>query len=98
MASHSLHRAAHIRNSLKALKKLLKHGGLFVNLEMTENNPLQLVSTAFLEDGFTHYKDERKRHVFHYYRKIVGSLFLKKRALQILHFSLMIQPLLSIYL
>ncbi|MFJ8090383.1 amino acid adenylation domain-containing protein [Lysinibacillus sp. NPDC095746] len=61
VASHSLHRAVHIRNSLKDLKKLLKHGGLFVNLEMTENNPLQLVSTAFLEDGFTHYKDEREK-------------------------------------
>ncbi|MEK3728058.1 amino acid adenylation domain-containing protein [Lysinibacillus sp. FSL W8-0953] len=61
VASHSLHRAAHIRNSLKHLKKLLKHGGLFIQLEMTENNSLQLVSTAFLEDGFTHYEDERAK-------------------------------------
>lgn len=61
VASHSLHRAVHIRDSLKDLKKLLMHGGLFINLEMTENNPLQLVSTAFLEDGFTHYEDERAK-------------------------------------
>ena len=60
IAKNSIHRALDLNKSLNYISKLLASDGIFINLEMTHNTPMQLVSTAFLEDGFTNFKDMRQ--------------------------------------
>lgn len=60
IAADSLHRAKHIGTALTHLEALLAPGGLLLLPEMTVNSGLQQVSTAFLEDGFTRFEDERR--------------------------------------
>lgn len=60
IAADSLHRAKNIGTALAHVKSLLAPGGMLILLEMTRNSRLQQVSTAFLEDGFTRFEDERQ--------------------------------------
>ncbi|MGG4460874.1 amino acid adenylation domain-containing protein [Brevibacillus porteri] len=60
IASDSLHRAKNIGMALSHVQTLLAPGGMLILLEMTRNSRLQQISTAFLEDGFTHFEDERR--------------------------------------
>ncbi len=60
IADKTLHRANHLDKTLKYVKELLTPGGLLFLLEPTQNNRLILITIGFLEDGFTHFKDERK--------------------------------------
>ncbi|MFS0581059.1 amino acid adenylation domain-containing protein [Brevibacillus sp. 179-C9.3 HS] len=59
IASDSLHRAKNIGVALSHVQSLLAPGGMLILLEMTRNSRLQQISTGFLEDGFTHFEDER---------------------------------------
>ena len=59
IASNSLHRARNIGITLKYMKSLLAPGGLLFMLEMTRNSRLQKISVGFIEEGFTHFEDER---------------------------------------
>ncbi|MCG8640170.1 MAG: amino acid adenylation domain-containing protein [Desulfobacterales bacterium] len=61
IASNSLHRARDIKTALAYTQSLLKPGGLLFLLEMTRNSRLQQITTGFLEDGFTRFKDERQQ-------------------------------------
>lgn len=60
IAADSLHRAKDVQTAIRHAQKLLVPGGLLVMLELTRNSRVQQVSTAFLEDGFTHLQDERR--------------------------------------
>lgn len=60
IAANSLHRARNIGTALEHIQSLLAPGGLLLLLEMTRNSPLQQISTAFLEEGFTRWEDERQ--------------------------------------
>ncbi|TWH46110.1 non-ribosomal peptide synthetase [Sporomusa sp. KB1] len=60
IASDSLHRARNIGVALTHLQSLLAPGGLLLLLEMTCNSRLQQISTAFLEEGFSLFEDERQ--------------------------------------
>lgn len=59
LATDSLHRARNIESALANVRLLLAPGGLLLALEMTQNSRLQQITTAFLEDGFTRFTDER---------------------------------------
>lgn len=59
LASDSLHRVRNIESALANVRSLLAPGGILLALEMTYNSRLQQITTAFLEDGFTRYTDER---------------------------------------
>ncbi|MGO5092388.1 amino acid adenylation domain-containing protein [Clostridium sporogenes] len=60
IANSSLHRALNLNKTKDYIAKLLVSRGILLILEMTDNTPLQLISTSFFEDGFTNFKDERK--------------------------------------
>lgn len=60
ITADSLHRARNVGTALTHLQSLLAPGGLLIVSEMTRNSHLQLISTGFLEDGFTRFEDERK--------------------------------------
>ncbi|MBW6409614.1 non-ribosomal peptide synthetase [Clostridium weizhouense] len=59
IASDSLHRSVNIDKTLDYVKYLLSLGGVLLISEMTINNNLQKVTTAFIEEGFTKFEDER---------------------------------------
>nr|WP_092071402.1 non-ribosomal peptide synthetase [Dendrosporobacter quercicolus]NSL49370.1 non-ribosomal peptide synthetase [Dendrosporobacter quercicolus DSM 1736]SDM25888.1 yersiniabactin nonribosomal peptide synthetase [Dendrosporobacter quercicolus] len=60
VAPDSLHRTRHIGSTLAHVEALLAPAGLLLMMEKTVNSRLQQVGTAFLEDGFTRFEDERK--------------------------------------
>lgn len=60
IASNSLHRARNIRTALNHIASLLSPGGILLAMEMTENSRLQQISTGFMENGFTHFEDDRQ--------------------------------------
>lgn len=59
IASDSLHRLVNIEKTLDYVKYLLSLGGVLLISEMTINNNLQKITTAFIEQGFTKFEDER---------------------------------------
>ncbi|MBE5903195.1 MAG: amino acid adenylation domain-containing protein [Pseudobutyrivibrio sp.] len=55
-----IHRFHNIPMILKALKEMLCTGGKLIFTEVTENESIELVTTAYLEDGFGGFTDNRK--------------------------------------
>ncbi len=54
-----LHRFTDITKSLKVINRCLKGDGKIIFGEVVENSPIQLVTTAYLEDGFSKFRDRR---------------------------------------
>ena len=64
LADNTLHRMSNVPNALEHLKELLVPAGVLILIENTENVPLMLLTTAYLEEGYRHLEDERKeRHL-----------------------------------
>lgn len=60
IAPSYIHRTHDVRYTVKKLKELLKAGGILILLEETANTILQNCTVAFLENGFSHFEDERQ--------------------------------------
>ena len=59
VASNTLHRAYDPQKVIKEITNILTPGGIFIIYEGVVNNPLQLITVALFEDGFTQYKNRR---------------------------------------
>ncbi|GIQ70288.1 hypothetical protein XYCOK13_31120 [Xylanibacillus composti] len=60
VADNTLHRARNLEATLGHLKRMLAPGGYLIFGEATRNSRLMLTTVGFLEDGFSHFEDERK--------------------------------------
>lgn len=60
IANNSLHRALDLKLTLAYLQELMSLDGILFVIEITKNTAIQLITTAFLEDGFSHFLDKRK--------------------------------------
>lgn len=61
IATNSLHRTKNLDATLMRISKMLAPNGIAIISEMTINSSLHQVTAGFLEDGFTHFEDERKQ-------------------------------------
>ncbi len=59
-ANNSLHRALDLNLTLAYLQDLIAPDGILFVIETTKNTAIQLITTAFLENGFSHFLDKRK--------------------------------------
>lgn len=55
-----LHQLNHVPKLLTQIRKQLHQGGILLFSEVTENSAIQLVTTAYLEEGFGHFTDGRQ--------------------------------------
>ncbi|VUX11535.1 non-ribosomal peptide synthetase [Dorea formicigenerans] len=62
LADNTLHRMKNISIAVENLKELLTPGGILIICENTKNVPLMLLTTAYLEDGYSYIEDERKKN------------------------------------
>lgn len=60
IANNSLHRVENIPKSMMFIEQLLDVDGLMIVAENTHNHSLQLITTGFVEEGFTQFEDVRK--------------------------------------
>lgn len=61
LAFHTMHQSRNVDESIVKFSKTLKRGAFVILAEMIESTPLQLLTAAVLEEGYTHYTDIRKK-------------------------------------
>lgn len=60
ICSDSLHQVKNVHLGLDHIRALLAADGILLLQEVTRNSRIRHITTAFLEDGFCHFEDERK--------------------------------------
>ncbi len=61
VADNTLHRMKNISGALDYVTELLAPGGVLILIENTENVPLMMLTTAYLEEGYRYLEDERRQ-------------------------------------
>ncbi|WP_188398578.1 non-ribosomal peptide synthetase [Sporomusa sp. GT1] len=60
ICSDSLHQVKNVNLGLDNISALLAPNGILLLQEVTRDSRIRHITTAFLEDGFSHFEDERK--------------------------------------
>ena len=60
LVSNAMHRAKDVHGAMANTLRLLAPGGVLLMMEGVVNSSLQKITTGLLEEGFTHFTDERE--------------------------------------